>query len=98
MVQSDLLPISSDVQSLDFRPKQATHELVFSAYVEKLRSYYIKKRINRRSVEDQARLKQNGLVEENISEVQSKATPMDIQSRAEIVVKNSVSKAENVAE
>nr|XP_036215974.1 lysosomal alpha-mannosidase [Bactrocera oleae] len=92
VVQSDLPPVPSAVQALSFRSKQATHELVFSAYVEKLRSYYIKKRINRRSVDEQSGVEQNGLLDENISESEFRANPMGIQTRAEIVVKNSLVK------
>uniref|UniRef100_W8C2M5 Alpha-mannosidase n=2 Tax=Ceratitis capitata TaxID=7213 RepID=W8C2M5_CERCA len=85
VVPSDLLPIPNEVQNLSFRAKQATHELVFSAYVEKLRNYYVRKRINRRSVNEPERDKSNELLAGSDLE-------KDIQTRAEIVVKNSLVK------
>ncbi|XP_017467118.1 PREDICTED: lysosomal alpha-mannosidase isoform X1 [Rhagoletis zephyria] len=100
LLPSDLLPVPAEVQRLSFRPKIASHELVFLAYVEKLRSYYIKKSANPRSVEElkvETQMRSMNSIPKRFSEMHKKSAEenelksiaIDSESRGEIIVKNS---------
>ncbi|XP_054743678.1 lysosomal alpha-mannosidase [Anastrepha obliqua] len=88
VITSDLLPIPSEVQSLSFRPSDATHELIFPAYVEKLRSYYIQRRGDPRTSEE---LKDNQPRSEIIVENSLVKLVLDSTGHLSLVEMNGVS-------
>ncbi|XP_067625390.1 lysosomal alpha-mannosidase [Eurosta solidaginis] len=93
VLTSELLPIPNEVQSLNFRTMGATHELVFRAYVQKLRSFYIKNDGSLRYLK--ARFNS---IPQRLNDIRKSRqrgelkTVKDIEGRAETTVKTSLIK------
>ncbi|XP_073823591.1 lysosomal alpha-mannosidase-like [Musca autumnalis] len=94
-VKSELVPVAKEVLTLThLRPNITEHELVFSAYVEKVASYYVKVKAQPRSFEEQVEINEIKVPQRFLKQSYSKyqkASPQKIEPAAvgDTVVQNS---------